>query len=123
VPRQVLQRCEISQPEQLFLAGAEESLDAAVAFRLPDKGGREFDAKKGDFIPEVVAHELRAVIMPDFHAASDVFYETTRLLMHRLADRFQRLEPRAALGDGNARDSRRGVIHTRRKSSPGHRPR
>ena len=33
--------------------------------------------------------------------------------MHRPADRFQRLEPRAALGDVNAQALRRGVIHHR----------
>ena len=33
---QLLQRGEVSHPKQLFLEGAEESLDAAVAFRLPD---------------------------------------------------------------------------------------
>ena len=120
---QLLQRREVSHPKQLFLEGAEESLDAAVAFRLPDKGGRRSDAKKGDLILEVVAHELRAVIMPESDAASYVFCKTTELFTHRLADRFQRLKPRAALGDGNARDFRRGVIHTWRKSSPGHRPR
>jgi hypothetical protein len=31
---QLLQRGEVLQPKQLFLEGAEESLDAAVAFRL-----------------------------------------------------------------------------------------
>ena len=49
--------------------------------------------------------------MPESDAASDVFCETTKLLMHRLADRFQRLKPRAALGDVNAQALRRGVIH------------
>jgi len=78
-----------SHPEQLFLEGAEESLDAAVAFRLPDKGGRGGDAKKGDLGLKVVAHELGAVIMSEFHAACDVFCKTTKLLMHRAADRFQ----------------------------------
>jgi hypothetical protein len=102
---QLLQRGEVSHPKQLFLEGAEEALDAAVAFRLPDKGGRRSDAKKGDLGLEVVAHELRAVIMPESDAASDVFCETTELFTHRLADRFQRLKPRAALGDVNARDS------------------
>ena len=120
---QLFQRGEVLYPKQLFLEGAEQSLDAAVAFRFPDKGGRRGDAKKGDLVLEVVAHELRAVIMPESDAASHAFGEAAKLFMHRLADRFQRLESRAALGDENARDFRRGVIHTRRKSSPGHRPR
>jgi len=102
---QLLQRGEVAHPEQLLAEGAEESLDAAVAFRLPDKGGRRSDAKKGDLILEVVTHELRAVIMPQPDAASHAFGEAAKLFTHRLADRFQRLEPRAALGDGNARDS------------------
>jgi hypothetical protein len=33
---QFVQRREVWHPKQLFLEGAEESLDAAVAFRLPD---------------------------------------------------------------------------------------
>ena len=41
---QLLQRGEVAHPKQLFLEGAEESLDAAVAFRLPDIGDRGFDA-------------------------------------------------------------------------------
>jgi hypothetical protein len=41
---QFVQRREVSHPKQLFLEGAEESLDAAVAFRLPDTGDRGFDA-------------------------------------------------------------------------------
>jgi len=102
---QLLQRGEVSHPEQLFLEGAEEALDAAVAFLLPDKGGRRSDAKKGDLALKVAAHELRAVIMPESDAASHVFGEAAKLFTHRLADRFQRLKPRAALGDGNARDS------------------
>jgi hypothetical protein len=56
--------------------------------KLPDKGGRRSD-----------------------DAASYVFCKTTELFTHRLADRFQRLKPRAALGDVNAQAFRRGVIH------------
>jgi hypothetical protein len=102
---QLLQRDEVPHPKQLFLEDAEESLDAAVAFRLPDKGGTRSDAEKGDLILEAVAHELRAVIMPGSDAAGHAFGEAAELLVHRAADRFQRLESRAALGDGNARDS------------------
>jgi hypothetical protein len=43
--------------------------------------------------------------MPESDAASHDFGEAAKLFTHRLADRFQRLEPRAALGDVNARDS------------------
>jgi len=93
---QFLQRREVSHPEQLFLEGAEEALDAAVAFGLPDKGGRGGDARKGDLTLEVVAHESRAVIMPQPHAAGAVFCEAAELLMHRAADRLQRLRREAA---------------------------
>ena len=35
---QFLQRGEVSHPEQLFLEGAEEALDAAVALRVAEAG-------------------------------------------------------------------------------------
>ena len=35
---QLLQRGEVAHPEQLFLEGAEESLDAAVALRVAEAG-------------------------------------------------------------------------------------
>jgi len=35
---QLLQRGEVARPEQLFLEGAEESLDAAVALRVAEAG-------------------------------------------------------------------------------------
>jgi hypothetical protein len=53
---QLLQRGEVSHPEQLFLEGAEEALDAAVAFRFSDKGGRRFDVEKRHLAPKVVPH-------------------------------------------------------------------
>ena len=35
---QLLQSREVPHPEKLFLEGAEEAFDAAVAFRLADEG-------------------------------------------------------------------------------------
>src|SRR3954451_24725104 len=49
-------------PEQVLLQGADEALGAAIAFRCPHEGGRTLDAEEGQFLLEVIAYVLRAVI-------------------------------------------------------------
>jgi hypothetical protein len=53
---------ESLQPGQLFLQHADESLDASVAFRLPDEGRTRLDAEGLELVLEGVRDELAAVV-------------------------------------------------------------
>ena len=65
---QIRDRLEVVDPEQLFLERSEETFDTTVAFQLADEGRRGFDAHETDLVLEVVAHELRAVIMSELQS-------------------------------------------------------
>jgi hypothetical protein len=49
---ELIDRVESVQPEQLLLQGVDESLDAAVAFRLADEGRARLDAEGLEFVLE-----------------------------------------------------------------------
>src|SRR4051794_37452456 len=59
---QLLDGLESAQPRQVFLAGADEPLGTAIAFRCPDEGGRTLDAEEGDFFLELVGPVPRSVV-------------------------------------------------------------
>ena len=74
-----LDRFEVPHPEQVLLQGSDEPLGAAIPFRCSNEGGGAFDAEERDLLLEVVRHVLRAVVMADREAASDVVGEATEV--------------------------------------------
>jgi hypothetical protein len=61
-------RAEAPQPEQLLLQGADEALDAPVAFGLSHEGRARLDADGLELVLEGVGDELAAVVMAQRHA-------------------------------------------------------
>ena len=73
----------MANPEQLFLERFEEAFDTSVALRFADEGRRRLDAQARDFVLEILAHELGAVIMSELESlggtgleAAEVFVDT-----------------------------------------------
>src|SRR5437879_9835467 len=53
-----------AHPQELLFQGADEPLDAAIAFRLAHEGRRRLHAQEGDLRLVVVAQVLAAVVVP-----------------------------------------------------------
>ena len=64
-PNQFRDRLEVPDPQQLLLEGPEEAFNTAIAFRLANECRRRLDPQEGEFVLQVVAHELGGVIMPE----------------------------------------------------------
>ena len=102
---------EATDPEEVFLQGADEALDAAVALGLAHEGGRARDAEEDELRLVVVGDELAAVIVAQLQAARDPLGERAEAGAHALAKRLERLEAGRAAGGVDAQAFGRGVIH------------
>jgi hypothetical protein len=63
---------ESVQPEELLLQGPDESLDAAVAFRLPHEGRARLDAEGLELVLEGMRDELAAVVVAELRVLRDL---------------------------------------------------
>ena len=79
-------RLEVPDPEQLLLERFEEAFDTAVAFGLANERRRRFHAQETDFVLEIVAHELRAVIVPESKSSGGVGLEASEVFMDALPE-------------------------------------
>ena len=70
-------------PQQLLLEGPEEAFNAAVAFRLANECRRRFNPHEGEFVLEVVAHELRGMIVPELESVGGACVEPLRQGVHQ----------------------------------------
>jgi hypothetical protein len=68
---ELIDRAESLQPEQLLLQHADESLDAAVAIQLPDKGWARLDVEGPNLVRESVRYELAAVVVAELSVLRD----------------------------------------------------
>src|SRR3954453_4673637 len=99
---QLLDGLEGPHPQQVLLQRADEALGAAIAFRGADKSRRAVDAKKGQFLLEVIGHVLAAVVVADGQAAGGILRERPEVAAHALADRLERLKAGRPRGGMNA---------------------
>src|SRR4051794_7102773 len=88
----LLDGLESAQPRQVFLAGADEALGTAIAFRCPDEGGRTRDAEEGDCFLDLAGPVRRSVVAGHRRSAGDRLGEPARMLPYALQDRLQGLE-------------------------------
>ena len=110
-PNQFRYRLEVPDPQQLFLGDPEEAFNTAIAFRLSNECRRRLDPQEGEFVLEVVAHKLRGMIVPQLVPLGGAGQEPSEVLMHALAERFQRFEVRGPLDGMNAHTLGRAMVH------------
>ena len=72
-------RLEVPDPQQLLLERSEEAFDTAIAFRLANECRRRFNPQEGEFVLEVVAHELRGMIVPESESFSSPCLESSEV--------------------------------------------
>ena len=101
-PNQFRYRLKGPDPQQLLLERPEEAFDTAVAFRLANKRRRRLDSQEGEFVLEVIAHELRTVIVPESESFGGAAPEAAEVLTDTLAEGFESLEARGTLDGMNA---------------------
>ena len=104
-------RLEVPDPQQLLLERSEEAFDTAVAFRLANKRRRRLDPQEGEFVLEVVAHELRTVIVPESESFGGAPAEAAEVLTDTLAEGFESLEARGTLDGMNAHTLGRAMVN------------
>ena len=90
---QILHRGEILHLEEVFLEDADKALDAAVAFRGPDKGRRTGEAQKGEFFLEILRPIQTAVVVSKGQAWGRPWRRVPEVVSDPLSDRFQSLDP------------------------------
>ena len=100
-PDQFRYGLEVPGPQQLLLEGPEETFNTAVAFRLANECRRRLDPQEGELVLEVVAHELRAMIVAELEPLGGAGLEPSEVLMDALAEGFQGLEARGPLDGMN----------------------
>ena len=83
---------EATDPEQLFLEGAEEAFDAAVAFRLPNERWWGLHSDKADLILKIVAHVDATVVVTQEQARGNASGEGRKVLPDALANRIESFE-------------------------------
>ena len=110
-PNQFRYRLEVPDPQQLLLERPEEAFDTAVAFRLANKRRRRLDSQEGEFVLEVVAHELRTVIVPESESFGAADPEAAEVLTDTLAEGFESLEAGGTLDGMNAHTLGRAMIN------------
>ena len=104
-------RLEVPDPQQLLLERSEEAFDTAVAFRLANKRRRRLDPQEGEFVLEVVAHELRTVIVPESESFGAAPAEAAEVLTDTLAEGFESLEAGGTLDGMNAHTLGRAMVN------------
>jgi hypothetical protein len=72
-------------PEKLLLQGADRSLDAAIALRSPPERRTRSKSQKGNLVLKIGADVLRAVLMAQLQAGSDLGTDRSEAPAHRLA--------------------------------------
>ena len=92
---ELLDRAESLQREQLLLQGADEALDAPVAFGLTDEGRARLDAEGPELVLKGMRDELAAVVMAQRHACGDADLVVAPGGPDRLAQALDGLESRA----------------------------
>ena len=93
---ELLDGAESVQPEQLLLQGPDESLDAAIAFGLPQEGRARLDAEGLELVVEGVRDELASMVVAEPRALRDLVLVPPLREVSRLAQALAGLEPRAA---------------------------
>ena len=101
---------EASEPEQLLLEGADEPLDSAVAFGLPDEGRAGRDPGGAEFVLEGVAEELAAVVVAEGHALRDADVVSALGGPDGLAEALDGLEAGSAEGGPHAEELSGAVV-------------
>ena len=86
-PNQFWYRLEVPDPQQLLLERPEEAFDTAIAFRLANECRRRLNPQEGEFVLEVIAHELRTVIVPESESFGAAGPEASEVLTDTLAER------------------------------------
>ena len=115
-PNQFRYRLEVPDPQQLLLERPEEAFDTAIAFRLANKRRRRFDSQEGEFVLEVVAHELRTVIVPESESFGGGGLESSEVLTDTLAEGFESLEARGTLDGMNTHTLGRAMVNGSEKT-------
>ena len=110
-PNPFRHRLEVPDPQQLLLERSEEAFDTAVAFRFANKRRRRLDSQEGEFVLEVIAHELRTVIVPESESFGGGAPEAAEVLTDALAEGFQSLEARGTLDGMNAHTLGRAMVN------------
>ena len=83
---------ERPDPEELFLEGAPEPLDDAVAFGLPHERRARDCAQEPELVLVVPAQELAAMVVADREALGDALLVAAEVFLDPLTDRLERLE-------------------------------
>ena len=94
----------------MLLERPEEAFDTAVSVRLANECRRRLDPQEGEFVLEVVAHELRGMIVPESESFGGACLESSEVLMDALAEGFESLEARRSLGGMNAHTLGRALV-------------
>ena len=110
-PNQFRYRLEVPDPQQLLLERSEEAFDTAVAFRFANKRRRRLDSQEGEFVLEVIAHELGTVIVPESESFGGGGPEAAEVLTDTLAEGFEGLEVRGTLDGMNAHTLGRAMVN------------
>ena len=82
-PNQFRYRLEVTDPQQLLLERPEEAFNTAVAFRFANKRRRRLNPQEGEFVLEVIAHELRTVIVPESESFGGAAPEAAEVLRRK----------------------------------------
>ncbi len=101
---------EAPEPEELLLQGADEPLDAAVAFGLPDEGRAGRDPDGTELVLEGVADELAAVVVAEGHALRDADVVSALGGPVGLAEALDGLEAGSAEGGPHAEELSGAVV-------------
>ena len=109
-PDQFRYRLEVPGPQQLLLERPEETFNTAIAFRFASECRRRLNPQEGKFVLQVVAHELRTVIVPELEPLGGAGPEPSEVLTDALAEGFQRLEARGSLDGMNAHTLGRAMV-------------
>ncbi len=110
-PHQFRYRLKVPDPQQLLLERPEEAFDTTIAFRLANECRRRLDSQKGEFVLEVIAHELRTVIVTESEPFGGAAPEAAEVLTDALAEGFESLEARGTLNGMNAHTLGRAMVH------------
>jgi len=101
---------ESAKPEQLFLQGADESLDAAVSLGLAYEGRARPDADGPQLVLEGVRDELAAVVVAEPRACGDADAVSTLRGVDGLADALDGLDPGAVARRAHPEALARAVV-------------
>ena len=93
-PNQFRYRLKGPDSQQLLFERPEEAFDTAIAFRLANECRRRLNPQEGEFVLEVIAHELGTVIVPESESFGGAAPEAAEVLTDTLAEGFP--EPRSA---------------------------